>query len=339
MLTNPSEKIFRPKQLAKILGVEYSTLLELVDDLMDPRRRRRYVHEFSIVDPKGLRKARDVISIRGTLKNVQRQIYNRVLLNRIKPSPSSHGGVHHRSIKSNAEAHLGNLFFYKTDIANFFPSINADRVSRFYEDRVCNRDVSTLLTQLTTLDGHLALGLVTSPILAEAVVQPVDKRISQACQEIGLSYTRFVDDICISGSFSLEKSGVPNLVTRILNENGFDIRPEKTICMSASSDLLVTGVEIRKGRLRVPPSYIQKLIKDLDAAYSLANDLDYESEYYYTKDQLKGRIQFVQWVNKGQSNELIKKFRRISWRRHASESQRRGLMVLRSEFRDREAMN
>jgi RNA-directed DNA polymerase len=335
-LTKHSLEIYRPKQLANLLGFEESALRVLASEVQNTAKRSKYINEFTIVDPREDRKRRDVISIRGDFKTVQRRIYERILSKVIKPGPSSHGGIRGKSIKSNAESHLGNVYAYQTDIANFFPSIHRDRVRSVLQNCVGSRDVAELLAQLVTLDDHLALGLVTSPILAEAVIQSVDTRISGACLERGLTYSRFVDDICISGSFSIEKSGIPSMVRRILQENGFQIRAEKDRFVSLSSDLFsLTGIEIRKNRLRVPQRYIDDLIRDLESAKAIAMGREHPVNWYYTREQMVGRIQFVRWINKGQSSLLLKKFNKINWRLHSKEALLRGLIVSKPRSIDR----
>ena len=336
VLTKSRLEIFRPKQLANLLGFEESFLRCLASAVQNPATRSKYINEFTVVDSRKDRKPRDVISIRGDFRTVQRRIYERILSQVIKPGPSSHGGIRGKSIKSNAESHLGNVYAYQTDIANFFPSIHRDRVRSVLQNYVGSRDVAELLAQLVTLDDHLALGLVTSPILAEAVIQPVDTRISGACRKMGLTYSRFVDDICISGSFPIDKSGIPSMVHSILQSNGFQIRAEKDRFISLSTDLFsLTGIEIRKNRLRVPQRYIDDLVHDLESANAIAMGCEHPVTLYYTREQIVGRIQFVRWVNKGQSSPLVKKFKKINWRLHSKQALLRGLIVLKPRCVDR----
>ena len=48
-----------------------------------------------------------------------------------------------------------------------------------------------------------------------------------------------------------------------------------------------------------------------------------------------GRIQFVRWINKGQSRLLLKKFNKINWRLHSKEALLRGLIVSKPRSIDR----
>ena len=64
---------------------------------------------------------------------------------------------------------------------------------------------------------------------ADQILKRVDRRIGAACKKADLVYTRYVDDITISGSFDLSQSGVPALIERILEQDGFKANPVKHI--------------------------------------------------------------------------------------------------------------
>ena len=68
----------------------------------------------------------------------------------------------------NAERHLRSQFAFSCDIMEFYPSIHSSRVYRlFAKIQGCSPDVARLLTRLCTYRYHLALGLITSPLLAD----------------------------------------------------------------------------------------------------------------------------------------------------------------------------
>ena len=93
-------------------------------------------------------------------------------------SDFSHGGVRGRHIKTNVEPHLKSTFVFTTDISNFYPTISHNRVYRlFSRDFCCSPDVAESAPRLCTYKHHLALGLITSPILADQVIAPIDARI------------------------------------------------------------------------------------------------------------------------------------------------------------------
>lgn len=328
--------IYRPRQLAARLGLEEAWLLRLVDDLKSAEGRAKYIREFTLYDPRPGKKPRDIISVRGDLRLVQRRLHHRLFTRAIEPTSFSHGGVRGRDIKSNARQHARSRFLYLTDIANFYPSIRSERVSHFFKLNGCHPSVARLLTTLTTLDYHLALGLITSPIIAEAIVQPVDRRVAMACTDLGFRYSRYVDDICISSRYDLQRSGIAATVRKILAQEGFKVRAEKDRFLRVEEGCAITGVQVRQGRLRVPTAYVEELEVRLLEAQSLANGVTH-SGLFYTKEQLWGRIQFVRWVNPGQSLPLIRQFRGISWRRYREHSVRQRLIAAKPVFTDRNA--
>jgi RNA-directed DNA polymerase len=329
--------LYRPRQLATRLGVDEAWLIRLVDELKSADGRAKYFRQFTLYDPQPGKKPRDIISVRGDLRLIQRRLQNRLFSRAIEPTPFSHGGVRRRDIKSNASQHSQNRFLYLTDIANFYPSIRSERVNQFFKTNGCHPSVARLLTTLTTLDYHLALGLITSPILAEAIVQPVDRRVAMACSRHGFRYSRYVDDICISSKHNLQGSGIAATVRKILMQEGFRVRAEKDRFSRVDEGCSITGLEVRQGRLRVPTSYVEKLKTSLIEAKSIANGVA-QNGLYHTKEQLWGRILFVRWVNPGQARSLVSQFRSISWRSHREHSQRQRLIVARPVFVERDAV-
>src|SRR5690606_23911950 len=154
-------------------------------------------------------------NVTGKLRTVQYRIYRRLFLPALKPSDQSHGGVPKRHIKTNAEPHLNSGLAFTTDISSFYPGIHHTRVYRLFSSTLgCCPDVAPVLTGLCTHRHHLAPGLPTSPILAAQLMRPVDGRISALCARLGLIYTRFVDDISISGNFDLgdSRAGISSLI-------------------------------------------------------------------------------------------------------------------------------
>ncbi|MCA9028903.1 MAG: RNA-directed DNA polymerase, partial [Planctomycetaceae bacterium] len=175
------------------------------------------------------RKPRPVISVGGDLRCFQERFYRNCLRHRMKPSAFSFGCVPGRHIVANASRHLGNRYVYKTDISNFYPSISIDRVNRLFLKQLrCSPEVSSILTRLCTYDFHLALGLVTSPVLADQILLKLDGRIAGLCRVYDARYSRFVDDIAISANFDIERTPIPQKVEEILESHGLRTHPNKT---------------------------------------------------------------------------------------------------------------
>lgn len=306
-----------PKRLARIL--------EAADD---------FVTEWELLDPAKPDKIRTVIDVRGILRQLQTRLLRSVLIPKLPISPYSHGGVRGRSIKTNAAPHLGSQFVFATDISNFYPSIHRQRVYRlFVEDLGCSPDVARACTRLCTYENHLALGLVTSPLLADQVLQRIDKRIGAMCEANGLAYTRFVDDVTVSGRFDLEESGIAALMGQILREHGFQDNESKHR-FARLDEAAITGVALKGGKFDVTRAYHDELLRQLGDAAALATGQDFAGPFY-TRSQIRGRIEFAIWVNRRHQRALLSRFHAVDWDAHGREGQHRGLVARKVQLRSK----
>lgn len=276
-------------------------------------------------------KERTVLSVDAPLFNWQSTFYRRVLLSSLERSDYSHGSCPDRSIKTNAEAHLGAKFVYKADISNFYPSVHDRRVYRLFREQFgCSPDVSDLCCRLCTFNHHLALGLSTSPILADQLLRPIDARISAACHKAGWTYTRYVDDITVSSDHELPRSGIESIVRSILREHGFKLKRAKSELVEVS-EAVITGVRIAKGRLDVANEYTAELDRHLSDALSLTHDRSFEGPYF-TYGQLVGRVRFVSWVNPRRAKSLNDRLRKLSARKMTKHAKERGLVACKKKL-------
>jgi len=317
--------IYRFKQLAGKLSVSENRLAAVLGNADS------YVRELLLHDPRKPDKPREVIDVVGSLRVLQNRIYKRVLLPKLVPSPHSHGSVTGSSIKTNVAIHEDSSFVFKADIENFYPSVKEPRVRMLFMNQLqCPAKLAEACTKLCTYRGHLALGLVTSPILADRVLYQVDKRISAACKSMGLAYSRYVDDITISGCFDLEKSGVQGVIERILTDHGFNANPEKHI-FGPLACIPITGIRLRNGKMDVSSEYATELERQLDDALSLASGGPHAGPYF-TENQLRGRVNFVSWINRGRRGHLRRRLGVIDWSRYELEGLKRGLVAEKKRF-------
>ena len=146
-------------------------------------------------------KRRDFQAPHKELKDIQYRIVTGVLKEYVL-SPVAHGAVKGRSPRTNAEAHLGADTLVNVDVINFFPEVSYRQVfAMFRRDFGCSTEVACLLTKLTTFQGRLPTGAPTSPAVANALLTVLVDRVLEArCNELGVAYTRYIDDLSFSGS-------------------------------------------------------------------------------------------------------------------------------------------
>jgi RNA-directed DNA polymerase len=301
--TNKTLRIRSIKHLALTLDISPDALELLAEEA--PQYYRSF--ERHVKD-----KTRLLVESTGPLKRIQRRILDDLLM-RLNPFPASFGAVKGKTIRDNARVHAASRFVAKLDIRSFYPSIHSTKVYRFFISQECSPDVARLLTALTTKDYALPLGTSTSPALADQIVRPVDLRIHGMAARAGLRYTRYVDDITLSGSFPLER--ISRMAVRILSQAGFKVKRSKLVFYGpndASSERIITGVAIRGGRVTVPTGYVNALEEELRQAIHQSHHAHVESDFC-PREHYRGKIAYIKWLDPGYGVRLLKLYRRVKW--------------------------
>ena len=104
------------------------------------------------------------------------------------------------------------------DIKDYFPSIINKRVWGFFKSIGYNEIMAKNFTNLTTYRGQLPQGAPTSPMIANLISWRMDKRLANFCERRGLKYSRYADDITISGDHSLPR--YLKLISKIIESEG-----------------------------------------------------------------------------------------------------------------------
>jgi RNA-directed DNA polymerase len=316
------------KQLATLLHTSLSRLRSVCHNTPD------FCEEWDLHDPSRPDKVRTVIGSTGILKVLQSRFFDRVLRRRLPFLPYSHGGVSGRSIRSNFSVHCNSRFVLKADIRNFYPSISQSAVYHlFFREFCCPPPVAALCTQLTTFRRHLAQGLVTSPILANQMLRPIDVRLGTLCHKNKLQYSRFVDDITISGRFDLQESGFEEVIRKVVDAYGFELN-EKTQAGRITNGIAITGIrKNRRGHWDVQKNYIDEIEQQLEDSKRLARGMDHTpSRPYYLPSQIRGRIRFIEQINPTRGTRLLQRYRAVDWLMVEEAAHRQQLAICRKSL-------
>lgn len=317
--TYASPKILEPEKEVKTLRIRTCAHLALqlgissvhLEPLID--NTTKYYREFDRNDKNG--KPRHFIEATGSLKLVQRRILDRILT-KLPPSKYAFGAIRGKSIKDNACVHVNSKYIAKLDISNFYPSIHSSRVYRFFvNQKKCSPDVAHALAALTTRNYSLPLGTSTSPFLADQIVNEIDTRIGGMVRNLGLKYTRYVDDITLSGDYDFLR--VFSLVKKILKQNGFTVKKEKTIYytpQTSQTEKIITGVRIVAGRVSAPLDYISALQEELREAIVKSKSRHPQGDFG-TRQHYRGQIGYIMWLDRPVGERLLKLYRKVKWRR------------------------
>lgn len=172
------------------------------------------------------------------LKKVQRRLHKSLLIH-VPSDPSVHS-VKGKSILTNARVHVRHPYVAILDIHDCFPSVGPTRVQRGLERAGFRADVASLITRLCTCDRQLPQGAPTSPMLLNCVLLDFDRKAVAIAKDMGLCYTRYVDDITLSGgSRSLRLQGT---IARLLREHRFQVAVGKTAAWGPAERKTVTGI-------------------------------------------------------------------------------------------------
>lgn len=322
----------RLKHVATALGLEEHAVRLVLEDFDE--NPESLVAELTLWPAEPDKAPRDVICMRRRWRLVQKRIYRKLLLHELRPTRYSHGGVHGRSPATNARSHIGNRFAFATDIKSFFPSISCSKVNRVFLKHGCGYSAARVLTRLCTYGFCPALGLTTSPILANEVAKSFEFRIALACQRMGLTYTRFYDDITISGPFDLERSGIEGTVAKILGSDGFSMSARKTRYGRLDRGFVIAGVRIKGDHLDASKEFIDELSRLVLDHASLAHDGPFDGPLL-AESELLGKAHYACFLNRGRRRSILAAIKGIDWCALMNNAVKRGLCRYRSRLAPR----
>ncbi|MGO0791378.1 reverse transcriptase domain-containing protein [Herbaspirillum seropedicae] len=166
-----------------------------------------------------------------------------------------------RSIRSNALVHVGHSDILKMDLKHFFPSIRMGRVSLFFEKLGYAPEIAFFLSRLCTLNDELPQGAATSPPLSNILASRLDNRLHGLSQTLGLTYTRYADDLVFSGK-KIDYAVVKD-ITKICMGEGFLVNSKKTTLMNRYGRKFVTGLIVGETKISLPREYKRSIRQDV----------------------------------------------------------------------------
>lgn len=117
-----------------------------------------------------------------------------------RSKPHVHGFTRGRSVRTNAEPHVGSRLVLNFDLLNFFPSIHFGRVLGLF----CSHpfdfapSVAAVLAEICCAAKILPQGAPTSPAISNLVCRGMDRDLAALARMHRCRYTRYCDDITIS---------------------------------------------------------------------------------------------------------------------------------------------
>jgi RNA-directed DNA polymerase len=196
-------------------------------------------------------KSRTIYVLKGANKKVNKSLFN--LLKKEKLPQYIISQKNKDILKDAIKYHKNNSFLFKIDIKNFFPSIDKDRIFKYFSLVLKNKEeVANILTSACCYDNHLPQGYNTSPILSMLINKKMFNEINNFCINHNYLFTVYVDDIAISGSNAIRKKH-QNIIKNIIYKYGYKIPNEKIRYYNNYKNKELLGVIIKKdGQVDIP---------------------------------------------------------------------------------------
>lgn len=246
--------IFEIEHLAALIGVDVSYIAAATKD------SATFYRDFQIKKRSG--GFRVISAPNPTLLRCQRWI-NEEILQRVSIHDSAFGFVQGRSVVDNARMHLGGNRLLGLDVKDFFPSIHIDTVRDTFLGLGYPPNLSLVMARLCCKADRLPQGAATSPAISNLVCRNMDREILNLTSSRSLIYTRYADDISISGDDV--GSDVLSKIEFILKSFGFSVNEGKTRISKRGSKMIVTGISIGTGRTKLPRKEVRSIKADAHA--------------------------------------------------------------------------
>lgn len=263
------------------------------------RRPERHYRSFEL--PKRAGGVRPIDSPRVFLKVIQQFLADYVLAG----LPVSQGVYSYRagtSIVDNARQHVGKDYVANIDIENFFGSIQRPGVEALLASNGLNGVSAALIGKLVTKDGVLPQGAPTSPAISNAFLLSFDEVMLAGCRERDLAYSRYADDITVSGA---DRNAIADMIEvareQLAAQYGLRLNEKKTRIASRHGQQKVTGVVVNEKIL--PPRTFRRQVRaafhnaykqgrgDLERCRGLAGYLSYLKSF----DELRGSPELAKY--------------------------------------------
>ena len=309
------------RELAEFLQLDYNTLRYLVYH-RDVVTFDNY-YRFDI--PKKSGGTRHIAAPKTHLKAAQRQILEHIL-QKVEVSDFSHGFIKSRSVLTSAKAHgTSPDLLINIDLENFFPTITFERVRGLYQSFGYSGYIASLLAMICTYcermpleikgeikyiktsDRILPQGSPASPMITNIICRNIDKRINGLCEKLGVTYTRYADDMSFSYTGNTDDFAIGsflNSINKIIEAEGFHMKEEKTHILRKHNRQYITGIVINNEEIGVPKKWVKILKASIHNAQKLkASGGSVSSKTIY---EISGKIAWLKSVNAERYQKIIK---------------------------------
>lgn len=274
----------------------------------------------------------------GHLMALQRKLLQGVLA-QVPPHEAAMAYATGRSVLDHARAHQGQAVVLCFDLQDFFSSVRTSRVQALWATLGYSTAVARTLTALSTIatpeavllrmrqsaglgwqqaqrlrDAHLPQGAPTSPVLANLCAFRLDLRLEGLAHQLDARYTRYADDIVISGGPGLRQAQqrIAGWVARIALEEGFALNHRKTRVLPAGHRQAVCGVVVNQ-QTNLPRPEFDRLKALLHQCVMHGPASQNYQGHPAWREHLAGRVAWARQLNPAKAQRLQRLFDQIPW--------------------------
>lgn len=149
-------------------------------------------------------------------------------------------------------------------------------------------------------------GAATSPLLANLFIWMIDLPIREACQELKLAYSTWIDDLAFSGE--LARKAI-EIAARTLALYRLRISRDKVKIMGPRSEKLITGTRLGRKGVRAPDEKLCRIRSGI-RHFEVGHVNDTKAERY-----LKGlvaQLRFVHQLCPADAQKYAAKLRKVA---------------------------
>lgn len=263
------------------------------------------------------------------------------LLAQVPPHEAALGYAKSRSVVDHARAHTGQAVLLKFDLQDFFSCVRAARVHALFQTLGYPATVAGELTALCTTatpepvlrrmhaqgglswhqlqrlrEPHLPQGAPTSAALANLCAFRLDLRLDGLAQALGARYTRYADDIVLSGGPQLRaaRSRIETWVGRVALEEGFRLNHRKTRCLTAGHRQSVCNIVVNQ-HTNLPRQEFDRLKAVLHQCVTKGPQTQNHDALPHWREHLQGRVAWAAQLNPAKAKKLQRLLEQVDWSR------------------------
>jgi RNA-directed DNA polymerase len=341
----PVPELATPADLAAWLELDDGELAWFADvrslERQVPDRRLRHYRYVWLARAGG--RMRVIEQPKPRLKALQRRVLHE-LLAWIPAHDAAHGFVAGRSARTHAAQHVGRRVVIRVDLEDCFASVAAGRVYGIFRTAGYPEAVAHALTGLSTntvpvdewaavprphdpraiaahhrlgrrlATPHLPQGAPTSPALANLCAHRLDRRLAALAGVYGARYTRYADDLVLSGGAHLHRRAalVRERVGAIAREEGFTVNETKSQLMTRAGRQRVAGIVVND-RTNVTRAEYDRLKAILHDAARHGPAAANRAGLPTFRQHLRGRIAWLESVHPLHGARLRGRFEALAW--------------------------